>query len=142
MNLKHLLESYKYNMINVELQEINRKSNESFGVLKFNDDISSVFYLEPKEEYVKSIQIISAATPSKDLTLSNQLKHTEKLLEIIIKTIQILTYLNEQEIKIILNSLGLFDGSFIEKKQLKHDKYYFKIAVIDNLLMLTIAIEE
>lgn len=142
MNLKYLLESYKYNMINVELQEINRKPNESFGVLKFNDDISSVFYLEPKEEYVKSIQIISAATPSKDLTLSNQLKHTEKLLEIIIKTIQILTYLNDQEIKIILNSLGLFDGSFIEKKQLKHDKYCFKTAVIDNLLMLTIAIEE
>lgn len=132
MKLEHLIDGYKHNGINVEVIIDNEK--EKAGIIKFTDYISATYYED--DEIVKSIQVFANTITSKEIT--NQLEHTINLLKVLSNTIELLTNVSEEERNMILETLGLFNNTFKDGKQLQHNNYGYKIEIVDGLILFTI----
>ena len=118
MKLNHIIEAYRFNNIEVELYKKDIESSkvlnipEEAGVLKFNDDIYAAFILDD-EKFICGINLFANAVVNKDLNI--QIKHTEKLLVIVQKTIELLCDTTQEEANNILDRLGILKGILKEK---------------------------
>jgi hypothetical protein len=130
MKLEHLIEAYKFKELNVEMIEQEDKA----GVIKFTDYIYATYYED--DEIVKSIQVFANTIADKEI--NNQLEHTINLLKVLSNTIELLTNVNEEVRNMILDTLGLFNNTFKDGKQLQHNNYGYKIEIADGLILFTI----
>lgn len=132
MKLEHLIDGYKHNGINVEVIIDNEK--EKAGIIKFTDYIYATYYED--DEIVKSIQVFANTLTSKEI--NNQLDHTINLLKVLSSTIELLTNVSEEVRNMILDTLGLFNNTFREGKQVKYNGYGYKAEIADGLILFTI----
>ena len=132
MKLEHLIDGYKHNGINVEVIIDNEK--EKAGIIKFNEYIYATYYED--DEIVKSIQVFANTLTSKEI--NKQLEHTINLLKVLSNTIELLTNVNEEVRNMILDTLGLFNNTFKDGKQLQHNNYGYKIEIAEGLILFTI----
>lgn len=130
MKLEHLIEAYKYKEIKAEITSQEGKA----GVIKFNEYIYATYYED--DEIVKSIQVFANTITSKEI--SNQVEHTINLLKVLSNTIELLTNVSEEVRNMILDTLGLFNNTFKEGKQVKYNGYGYKIEIADGLILFTI----
>nr|DAW02279.1 MAG TPA: hypothetical protein [Caudoviricetes sp.] len=136
MKLEHLLQAYKVNNIDAKLKEMNDK-NEKAGIIMFANGISASYLLD-NEEIVIAMKIFFNCLTRDSLTITNQISHVIKIIQIMQNTIMLLANVTQKESNMILESLGLFDNTFVEGKQIKHLEHTYKIEVIDGLLCLSI----
>lgn len=136
MKLEHLLQAYKLNNIEAELKEMN-KDNERAGVITFANGISASYLLD-NEDIVIAMKIFFNCLARNDFKLTSQINHVIKVITIMQNTIMLLGNVPQKEANIILESLGLFDNTFTEGKQIKHLDHTYKIEAIDGLLCLSI----
>lgn len=136
MKLEHLLQAYKVNNIETELKEMN-SNNEKAGVITFTDGISASYLLDD-EEIVIAMKIFFNCLARNDFKLTSQINHTIKIIQIMQNTIMLLGNVTQKEANMILESLGLFNNTFTEGKQIKHIDHTYKIEMIGGLLCLSI----
>lgn len=136
MKLEHLLQAYKANNIEAELKEMNDKQ-EKAGVITFENGISASYLLD-NEDIVIAMKIFFNCLTRDSLTVTNQISHVIKIIQIIQNTIMLLGNATQKESNMILESLGLFDNTFAEGKQIKHLEHTYNIEVMDGLLCLSI----
>lgn len=136
MKLEHLLKAYKQNGLNIELKDMSDEV-EFAGVITFANGISAAYLLD-KEDIVVSIKLFCNCLTRNGLTMSNQLSHTIKVLNVIQHTIMLIGNITQKETNMMLEKLGLFDNTFRSGKQIKHLEHAYKIEVIDGLLCLSI----
>lgn len=136
MKLEHLLQAYKANNIEAELKEINGKQ-EKTGVIAFTNGISASYLLD-NEDIVIAMKIFFNCLTRDTLTATNQISHVINIIQIMQNTIMLLGNVTQKETNMILESLGLFNNTFAEEKQIKHLEHIYKIEVIDGLLCLSI----
>lgn len=133
MKLEHLLQGYQFNRIQVDIKE--RTSDDS-GVLKFTDDIHAAYLLDSEEIVIDLELFINCIV--KEKTLDKELMHTSKVIEILQQSIKLLSNITREEANIILTKLGFFDGSFVNKKQIKLFDFEYSTEVIDGILHFSI----
>ena len=136
MKLEHLLQAYKVNGIEAELKEMNNKK-EKAGVITFENGISASYLLD-NEDIVIAMKIFFNCLTRDSLTVTNQISHVIKIIQIIQNTVMLLGNVTQKESNMILESLGLFNNTFTEGKQIKHLEHTYKIELIDKLLCLSI----
>ena len=136
MKLEHLLQAYKINNIEAELNEMN-SNNERAGVITFANGISASYLLD-NEDIVIAMKIFFNCLARKNMKLNSQLSHVIKVLTIMQNTIMLLSNIPQKECNMILDKLGLFDNTFMQGKQIKHLEHTYKIEVIDGLLCFSI----
>ena len=130
MKLEHLIEAYKYKEMKAEIT----KQEDKAGVIKFTDYIYATYYED--DEIVKSIQVFANTILSKEV--NKQLEHTINLLKVLSNTIELLTNVSEDIRNTILDTLGLFNNTFKDGKQVKYNGYGYKIEIADGLILFTI----
>lgn len=130
MKLEHLIEAYRFKGLNVETT----KQEDKAGVIKFTDYIYATYYED--DEIVKSIQVFANTIADKEI--NNQVEHTINLLKVLSNTIELLTNVSEEIRNMILDTLGLFNNTFKEGKQVKYNGYGYKIEIADGLILFTI----
>lgn len=130
MKLEHLIEAYKYKEIKAEITKQEGKA----GVIKFNEHIYATYYED--DEIVKSIQVFANTIADKEI--NNQVEHTINLLKVLSNTIELLTNVSEEIRNMILDTLGLFNNTFKDGKQVKYNGYGYKIEIADGLILFTI----
>ena len=133
MKLEHLLQGYQFNRIPVEIK---KKESEDSGVLKFTDDIHAAYLLDSEEIVIDLELFINCIV--KEKTLDKELMHTSKVIEILQQSIKLLSNITREEANIILTKLGFFDGSFVNKKQIKLFDFEYSTEVIDGILHFSI----
>lgn len=135
MKLEHLLECYRYK--GIHYQNIDKESyvasDHKTLIIHFNKHVKAVCCSD--SEIVHNIRVV--ADWNKDI--SNYTRHTLNVLHVIQASIDCLSNISQNEINIILRSLGLYDGSFVKGKEIKNDENLYKIEVINGVLMFTIA---
>ena len=136
MKLEHLLQAYKLHNIESELKEMN-SNNEKAGVITFANGISASYLLDD-EEIVIAMKVFFNCLTREALSMSNQINHVIKIISVMQNTIMLLGNITQKEANMILESLGLFNNTFTEGKQIKHLEHTYKIEVIDGLLCLSI----
>lgn len=136
MKLEHLLQSYKINNIEAELKEMN-KDNEKAGVITFANGISASYLLDD-EEIVVAMKIFFNCLARNSFKVDAQISHVIKVITIMQNTIMLLSNIPQKECNMILQSLGLFDNTFTQGKQIQHLDHTYKIEMIDGLLCLSI----
>lgn len=136
MKLEHLLQAYKVNNVEAELKEMNTEE-EKAGVISFANGISASYLLDD-EEIIIAMKMFFNCITLEELSLSNQLSHTLKVINIMQNTIMLLSNITQKECNLILSELGLFDNTFTEGKKIKHLEHVYSIEVIDGLLCLSI----
>lgn len=136
MKLEHLLQAYKLNNIEAEIKEMN-SNNEKAGIITFANGISASYLLD-NEEIVVAMKMFFNCLTTDSLKIQNQLNHVIKVINIMQKTIMLLSNVTQKEANMILESLGLFDNTFTEGKQIKHLDHTYKIEITNGLLCLSI----
>lgn len=136
MKLEHLLQAYKHNDIEVELKEMNTE-NEKAGVITFANGISASYLLD-NEDIVVAMKIFFNCLTRETLTMTNQISHVIKIITVMQNSIMLLGNITQKEANMILESLGLFNNTFTEGKQIKHLEHEYRIEVIDGLLCLSV----
>ena len=136
MKLEHLIQAYKTNNVEAELKEINT-NNERAGTIIFDNGISASYLLD-NEEIVVAMKMFFNCLAKKGFKVTSQINHAIKVIDMMQKTIMLLSNITQKEANMMLESLGLFDGTFTEEKQIKHLEHVYKIEVISGLLCLTI----
>ena len=137
MKLEHLIQAYKKSNINVELKDMSDK-HERAGVMTFANEISASYLLDD-EDIVVAMKIFFNCLTTDSLTITNQMNHAVKIIGIMQNTIMLLGNITQKETNMILESLGLFDNTFQNGKQIKHLEHSYRIEVIDGLLCMSIS---
>lgn len=137
MKLEHLIQAYKANNIDLELKDMSNK-HERTGVMTFANGISASYLLDDEDIIIAMKIFFNCLTPD-TLKIQNQLSHTIKILNIIQNIIMLLGNITQKECNMILESLGLFDNTFQNGKQIKHLEHSYRIEVIDGLLCMSIS---
>lgn len=114
MKLEHLLQAYKVNNIEVELKEMN-SNNERAGVINFASGISASYLLDD-EDIVIAIKMFFNCLTTDTLTITKQINHVIKVIQIMQDTIMLLGNVTQKEANIIMGSLRLFDNTFQKRK--------------------------
>lgn len=140
MKLEHLIQAYKINNIEAELKEMN-SDNEKAGVITFANGISASYLLDD-EDIVIAIKIFFNCLTTDKLKIQNQISYTIKILTIIQNTIMLLSNIPQKECNMILEGLGLFDNTFVNKKRIKHLEHSYQIEIIDGLLCFSMVENE
>lgn len=136
MKLEHLIQAYKLNNIEADIKEMN-SNNERAGVINFANGISASYLLD-SEDIVIAMKIFFNCLTTGSLKVQNQLSYTIKVIQIMQNSIMLLSNITQKECNMILEKLGLFDNTFIERKRIKHLEHSYQVEVIDNLLCLSI----
>ena len=137
MKLEHLIQAYNFNKIPAKLKEQIEQNNERAGTIEFYNGIVASYLLDD-EDIVVAMKLFMNCLTRDMLTLTVQLSHTIKVLQVMQQTIILLGNIPQKECNMILEKLGLFDNTFSKGKQIKHLDHTYKIEVIDGLLCLTI----
>lgn len=142
MKLEHLMQAYKINEIEAELKEeieatdING-NKERAGVISFGNGISASYLLDD-EEIVVAMKIFFNCLARNSFKVDAQISYVIKVITIMQNTITLLSNIPQKECNMILQSLGLFDNTFTQGKQIQHLDHTYKIEIIDGLLCLSI----
>ncbi len=137
MKLEHLIQSYSFNRIPAKIKEEIQEGNERAGIIEFYDGITASYLLD-NEDIVVAMKIFFNCITNNQKTISNQIEHTNKVLDVMQKTIMSLDNVSQKETNMILEKLGLFNDTFKEEKQIKHLEYSYGVEVIDGLLCFSI----
>lgn len=137
MKLEHLIQAYNFNKIPAKIKEEIEQDNERAGTIEFYNGIVASYLLD-NENIVIVMKLFMNCLTRDTLTLTGQLNHTIKALQVMQQTIMLLGNVPQIECNIILEKLGLFDNTFSKEKQIKHLEHIYKIEVIDGLLCLSI----
>ena len=137
MKIEHLIQAYNFNRIPAKIKEENEYNNERAGVIVFVNGISASYLLD-NEDIVIAMKLFMNCLDKDNLTLSGQLSHTIRVLQIMQQTIMQIGNIPQKECNMILEKLGLFDNTFSKGKQIKHLQHIFKIEVINGLLCLSV----
>ena len=137
MKLEHLIQAYNFNKIPAKTKEEIEQDNERAGTIEFYNGIVASYLLD-NENIVIALKLFMNCLTRDTLTLTGQLSHTIKVLQVMQQTIMLLGNVLQKECNIILEKLGLFDNTFSKGKQIKHLEHTYKIEVIDGLLCLSI----
>lgn len=136
MELEKLMQAYKINGVNAELKEMNEKK-EKAGVILYENGISASYLLD-NEDIIIIMKIFFNELTDDKLTLSNQIDYSVNVINIIKQTINLLANVTNEEINMILETLGLFDGTFKKGKQVRHLEFEYKIEIVSGLICFTI----
>lgn len=136
MKLEHLIQAYKVNNINAEVEDMSNET-ERAGTITFANGISAAYLLDD-EDIVISMKIIFNCLARGSMKAEAQVSHIIKVLSVMQNTIMLLSNIPQKECNMILDELGLFNNIFKEGKQIKHLDHTYKIEVIDGLLCLSI----
>lgn len=134
MKLEHLIQAYKVNNINAQIEDMSNE-NERAGTITFADGISAAYLLDD-EDIVISMKIFFNCLGS--MKAEEQVSHILKVLSVMQNTIMLLSNIPQKECNMILDELGLFNNTFKEGKQIKHIDHTYRIEIIDGLLCLSI----
>ena len=137
MKLEHLIQAYNFNKIPAKTKEEIEQDNERAGTIEFYNGIVASYLLD-NENIVIALKLFMNCLTRDTLTLTGQLSHTIKVLQVMQQTIMLLGNVPQKECNVILEKLGLFDNTFSKGKQIKHLEHSYKIDVIDVLLCLSI----
>lgn len=137
MKLEHLIQAYNFNKIPAKTKEEIEQDNERAGTIEFYNGIVASYLLD-NENIVIALKLFMNCLTRDTLTLTGQLSHTIKVLQVMQQTIMLLGNVPQKECNVILEKLGLFDNTFSKGKQIKHLEHTYKIEVIDGLLCLSI----
>lgn len=141
MKLEHLMQAYKINGIEAELKEENEatglNNKERAGVISFGNGISASYLLDD-EEIVVAMKIFFNCLARNSFKVDAQISYVIKVITVMQNTIMLLSNIPQKECNMILQSLGLFDNTFTQGKQIQHLDHTYKIEIIDGLLCLSI----
>lgn len=142
MKLEHLIQAYKINGIEAELKEENEATDvygnkERAGVISFGNGITASYLLDD-EEIVVAMKIFFNCLARNSFKIDTQISHTIKVMAVMQNTIMLLSNIPQKECNMILESLGLFDGTFTQGKQIKHLEHEYRIEIIGGLLCLSV----
>lgn len=137
MKLEHLIQAYNFNKIPAKIKEEVEKDNERAGTIEFYNGIAASYLLD-NEDIIVAMKLFMNCLTRNTLTLTGQLSHTIKVLQVMQQTIMLLGNIPQKECNMILDRLGLFDNTFQNGKQIKHLEHTYRIEVIDGLLCLSI----
>lgn len=131
MNLKHLLECYRYK--NIGYSSITYEpDNRNIATIHFNDCVKAVCVSD--SEKILNMNILISYNKKDN---SNVLQAIS-ILNIIACSIHCLSNISSEEEKIILKELGLYDGSFKNTKRIRHEDVLYKCGIINSILTLSI----
>lgn len=137
MKLEHLIQAYNFNKIPAKIKEEVEKDNERAGTIEFYNVIAASYLLD-NEDIIVAMKLFMNCLTRNTLTLTGQLSHTIKVLQVMQQTIMLLGNIPQKECNMILDRLGLFDNTFQNGKQINHLEHTYRIEVIDGLLCLSI----
>ena len=137
MKLEHLMQAYNFNEIPAKIKEEREENTERVGVIEYYNGITAAYMLDDKDTVVAMNMFFNCLTPE-DRTISNQITHISKILNIMQQTVMLLANIPQKECNMILEKLGLFDNTFKEGKQIQHLEHEYKISIIDGILCLSI----
>ena len=90
------------------------------------------------EEIVVAMKIFFNCLARNSFKVDAQISYVIKVITIMQNTIMLLSNIPQKECNMILQSLGLFDNTFTQGKQIQHLDHTYKIEIIDGLLCLSI----
>ena len=137
MKLEHLIQSYNFNRIPAKIKEEIEEESQRAGVINFYDGITASYLLDD-EDIVIAMKIFFNCITNNERTISNQIEHTNKVLNVMQKTIMSLDNVSQKETNMVLEKLGLFNNTLKQEKQIKHLEHSYRIEVIDGLLCFSI----
>lgn len=136
MKLEHLIQSYNFNRIPAKIKEEIQEGKERAGIINFYDGITASYLLDD-EDIVVTIKIFFNCI-TEEKTMSNQIEHTTKILNIIQKTIMLLDNVSQKETNMILKKLGLFNNTFKQGKRIRNLEHSYRVEIIGGLLCFSI----
>lgn len=136
MKLEHLIQAYEINNIEAELKEMNDK-REKAGVITYENGIAASYLLD-KEDIVISLKMFFNCLNNKNLNIKSQVEYTIKVINIIQKTMQLLSNISQKECNMILEKLGIFDNTFKDTKQIKHLEHTYRVEIMNGILCFSI----
>ncbi|MDE8240092.1 hypothetical protein PT229_00955 [Erysipelothrix rhusiopathiae] len=104
-------------------------------VLKHSEDLFQTCYCQ--DDDVTAVQLFATACVSKDPI--KQIKHTESILKVFKSVLTLLCEYDDDDVRLVMNRLGLFDLSFKFGKEMSLYDYLLKVEVVDGLFIVTIA---
>lgn len=123
MKLKHLIQAYNYNNIPAKIKEEIEQDSERAGTIEFYNGIVASYLLD-NEDIIVAMKLFMNCLTRDTLTLTGQLSHTIKVLQVMQQTIMLLGNIPQKECNIILEKLGLFDNTFQKRKTNKTFRTY------------------
>lgn len=109
--------------------------DKSSFVLKHSEDLFQTCYCQ--DDDVTAVQLFATACVSKDSI--KQIKHTESILKVFKSVLSLLCEYDDDDIRLVMNRLGLFDLSFKFGKEMSLYDYLLKAEVVNGLFIVTIA---
>ncbi len=123
MKLKHLIQAYNYNNIPAKIKEEIEQDSERAGTIEFYNGIVASYLLD-NEDIIVAMKLFMNCLTRDTLTLTGQLSHTIKVLQVMQQTIMLLGNIPQKECNMILEKLGLFDNTFQKRKTNKTFRTY------------------
>ena len=123
MKLKHLIRAYNYNNIPAKIKEEIEQDSERAGTIEFYNGIVASYLLD-NEDIIVAMKLFMNCLTRDTLTLTGQLSHTIKVLQVMQQTIMLLGNIPQKECNMILEKLGLFDNTFQKRKKNKTFRTY------------------
>lgn len=137
MKLGHLVQAYKFNNIPAKIKEEIEQDDKRAGTIEFYNGIVASYLLDD-EDIIIAMKLFMNCLTRDTLTLTGQLNHTIKVLQVMQQIIMLLGNIPQKECNMILEKLGLFNNTFSKEKQIKHLEHLYRIEVIEGLLCLSI----
>lgn len=125
MKLEHLIQAYNFNKIPAKTKEEVEIDKERAGTIEFYNGIVASYLLD-NEEIIVAMKLFMNCLTRDTLTLTEQLSHTIKVLQVIQQTIMLLGNIPQKECNMILEKLGLFDNTFQKRKTNKTSRTYIQ----------------
>lgn len=128
MKIDHLIQAYKINNIEAEIQEKNIKS----GMIKYGEGMASDYFLD-SEDSIVSIQMFFNQKKDRDVLYSI------KVIQLIQITIMLFCNVSQKEANLILKELGMFEKEKQNDTFIQHLKYQCRMKIENGLLYFSIS---
>ena len=123
MKLEHLIQAYNFNKIPAKIKEEEEVDKERAGTIEFYNGIVARYLLD-NEDIIVAMKLFMNCLTRDTLTLTGQLSHTIKVLQVMQQAIMLLGNISQKECNMILEKLGLFDNTFQKRKANKIFRTY------------------
>lgn len=123
MKLEHLIQAYNFNKIPAKIKKEVEVDKERAGTIEFYNGIVASYLLD-NEDIIIAMKLFMNCLTRDTLTITGQLNHTIKILQVMQQTIMLLGNIPQKECNMILEKLGLFDNTFQKRKTNKTFRTY------------------
>lgn len=123
MKLEHLMQAYNFNKIPAKTKKEVEVDNERAGTIEFYNGIVASYLLDD-EDIIVAMKLFMNCLTRDTLTITGQLSHTIKVLQVMQQTIMLLGNIPQKECNMILEKLGLFNNTFQKRKTNKTFRTY------------------